>query len=243
MRHHRRKVTNADARAILQNLDEVEVLRRRRANDLGLRDRVESVKRFQHTRFERTYRDLLSGGEQTAAARFFLEELYGPHDFSARDAQFARIVPGLVRIFPPEIVGTVRTLSELHALSERLDDALAGHLAKPHITLAEYRTAWCAAAEPAARQHQVDLMMQVGTALHRYTRNPMLRGSLRLMRTPARLAGLAVLQQFLERGFDTFRDLRDPVGFLQLIAAREREIIEWLYSGEEIPAPHGIDSV
>jgi hypothetical protein len=233
---------NADGIAILENLDQVEALRKRRAADAAQRERVEAVKRFQHARFERTYRDLLSGGSRAAAARFFLEELYGPHDFSARDAQFARIVPGLVRVFPPEIVTTVRTLSELHALSERLDDALATHLSGPAITLADYRAAWRATAEPAAREHQVDLMLQVGSALHRYTRNPMLRGSLRLMRTPARLAGLAVLQQFLEGGFDTFKDLPDPPGFLQLIAGRERELISWLYSDAQTAAPHGIES-
>ena len=59
------------------------------------------------------------------AARFFLDDLYGPRDFSERDAQFARIVPALVRLFPHEIVGTVQALAALHALSERLDSAMA----------------------------------------------------------------------------------------------------------------------
>ena len=38
-------------------------------------------------------------------------------------------MPALVRLFPLPIVGTVATLSELHALSERLDSALAARLA------------------------------------------------------------------------------------------------------------------
>ncbi len=59
------------------------------------------------------------------AARFFLDDLYGPEDFTRRDEQFARVVPGLVRLFPQEIVGTVISLGELHALSEQFDTAMA----------------------------------------------------------------------------------------------------------------------
>ena len=46
-----------------------------------------------------------------------LDELYGPQDFSDRDAQFARVVPALVRLFPQELVETVAVLARLHALS------------------------------------------------------------------------------------------------------------------------------
>ena len=62
-------------------------------------------------------------------------------------------------------------------------------------------------------------MMAVGSALDRYTRNPLLRTSLRLMRGPAAAAGLGVLQAFLERGFDTFRDMRGAQEFLATVAA------------------------
>jgi hypothetical protein len=58
-------------------------------------------------------------------------------------------------------------------------------------------------------------MLAVGTALDRYTRNPLLRHSLRLMRGPAQAAGLGVLQAFLERGFDTFGEMRGATEFLQ----------------------------
>ena len=37
-------------------------------------------------------------------------------------------MPTLVRLFPHEIVDAVRELTELHALSEQLDTAMAAHL-------------------------------------------------------------------------------------------------------------------
>ncbi len=218
-----------DGQAILANLQQVAALRQAREADPALALRTLAVKRFQHDRFQRSYADLLARPDLRAAAVFFLEELYGPHDFSARDAQFSRIVPALVRLFPAEIVGTVRQLAELHALSERLDSAMAVRLGEEPIDTGIYRRLWQSTGEPPARQAQIDLMLAVGRGLVRYTRNPVLRTALRMMRGPAELAGLAALQQFLERGFDTFRGMADPQRFLQTIADREALIARWLF--------------
>ena len=106
---------------ILGHLAQVASQREERRRDVALGRAVDAVKQYQHARFERTYADLLASPRYRRAARFFLEDLYGPHDFTERDAQFARIVPALVRLFPEEIVETVAALSELHALSEQLE--------------------------------------------------------------------------------------------------------------------------
>src|SRR6058998_1604614 len=87
--------------------------------------RVRLLKAYQQRRFARTYADLLATARYGAASRFFLEELYGPTDFDERDAQFVRVVPALVRLFSHEIIATVSTLAQLHALSETLDSTMA----------------------------------------------------------------------------------------------------------------------
>ena len=69
------------------------------AADPALAGRVQALKAYQARRFEATYGDLLAHPRYQGAARFFLEELYGPQEFAARDAQFSRIVPALVRLF------------------------------------------------------------------------------------------------------------------------------------------------
>lgn len=224
-----------DGLAILRHLGEVASERRRRAADASLQARTQAVKDYQHRRFARTYADLLSSPRYRAAARFFLDELYGPHDFTARDEQFERVVPGLVRVFPAAIVGTVRALAELHALSERLDSAMAGHVPAAAFVAADYVAAWQAAGEPESRRRQIDLMLEVGQALDRYTRNPVLRHSLRLMRAPARAAGLSALQSFLEAGFDTFRDLGGAGEFLRTVADRERALCDALFGVSPVP--------
>ena len=222
---------NESGEAILRCLRDVAAERAHRAADPALAAQVAAVKSYQHSRFERTYADLLASERYTRAARFFLEDLYGPGDFTRRDDQFARIVPALVRLFPSELVGTVSSVAELHALSEGLDTATAraGGAALPGE--AAYANAWRAVGRPADRERQIALMVEVGRALDRYTRKALLRQSLRLMRGPAQAAGLGALHGFLVAGFETFRAMRGADEFLSTIARRERELAATLFGG------------
>lgn len=202
-----------------------------RRADPALDRRVLALKHYQQQRFAHSYADLLETPRYGPAARFFLDELYGPKDFSQRDAQFARVVPTLVRLFPEEVVLTVAQLAELHALSEQLDNAMARHLPGLEISAEDYRQAWQAAASPAQREQQIRLLLAVGETLEGLTRKPLLRQALRMMRGPAAAAGLGELQQFLETGFDTFKAMKGAQEFLQTIATRERALAATLFAG------------
>ena len=90
----------ADANSILNHLRTVDAERERRDASPGLAARVQALKRYQQRRFAHTYDDLLKTSRYGPAARFFLDELYGPRDYSERDAQFARVVPALARLSP-----------------------------------------------------------------------------------------------------------------------------------------------
>jgi len=80
---------------ILGYLARVQAERVRRAESPAWRDMVEALKTYQQHRFAQTYADLLNHPRYAQAAQFFLGELYGPGDFTRRDAQFARVVPAL----------------------------------------------------------------------------------------------------------------------------------------------------
>lgn len=216
---------------ILEQLALVEQLREERRREPVHAERVRVVKAYQASRFERGYADLLADPRYRGAARFFLEELYGPQEFAARDAQFGRIVPALVRMFPDEIVGTVASLARLHALSESLDDAMARALDGPTIDAAAYRRLWQRTGRPEDRQAQIDLTLRIGEALDRYTRSHLLRGALRMMRKPAQAAGLGELQRFIENGFDTFGAMKGAGDFLAIVREREEALARALFGG------------
>lgn len=218
-----------DARSILDWLAIVDRERQRRAADPSIAASVLRVKSFQRDRFARTYADLLAAPRYAAATRFFLKELYGPQDFSQRDAQFARVVPALVRLFPREIIATVDTLAQLHALSETLDSAMAIASLGETLDRCAYIRAWQATGRPQDREQQIALTLAIGRALDRLTRKALLRHTLHLMRGPARAAGLGDLQQFLESGFDTFRAMCGADDFLDHVGRRERRLAAALF--------------
>lgn len=242
---------NASGRtqAILDRLQAVAALGRRRlggpegsATAAAWAPWLAPVKAYQAARFERSYADLLDGrvggGRYAPGARFFLHDLYGPQDFTARDAQFARVVPTLVRLFPAALVDTVAELVELHAMSEQLDDAMAQHLAAagrppgtaaPALNATAYIRAWQAVGQPAARARQITLTLHMMAALEQHTRHRLLRVGLRAMRGAAQAAGLGALQNFLELGFDTFGGMGDTRPFQALVAERERALAAALF--------------
>ncbi len=227
------------ATRILHSLAAVDGERHRRATHPGVPGRVRALKAWQHARFARTHADLLESPRHSLAARFFLDELYGPQDFTQRDAQFARIVPTLVRLFPQDIVETVQSLAEVHALSERLDTAMAMSLGEAVLDRAGYVRAWQSTGEPKSRARQIALVLDVGAAMDRHTRSLMLRASLRAMRGPARAAGLGSLQAFLEAGFEAFGAMRGSEEFLRMIAERERALAQRLFEPDAVASVTG----
>ena len=80
---------NPTGLAILEHLRAVDGERIARSRDPLFAERVTAVKTYQQVRFANTYADLFDDSRHAAAARFFLDELYGPHDFAQRDTQFA----------------------------------------------------------------------------------------------------------------------------------------------------------
>ena len=227
-------MSSSAARLVIEDrLQLVDELRREREADPRLGSMVQAIKCFQHDRFARTYADLLAGASYRQAARFFLRELYGPYDFSSRDHQFARIVPALVRIFPREIVSTVERLTCLHAVSEDLDDRMAKAHPGQIVSASTYGAAWRLVGRAEDRARQLAWTLDVGFALQKYTRRPLLRRTLRAMRGPAHAAGLGALQGFLESGFDTFAQMPDPDRFLDIVARRERRLMDELFAGND----------
>ena len=217
--------------AILKSLQAVDTLRQQRAADPGLNARVVTIKAHQCGRFEETYRDLLQDPRYKPATEFFLKELYGPHEFAKRDAQFARVVPTLVRMFPKQLHGVLEDLASLHALSEQLDQQMAECISDGPLEQSAYTTAWQQCGRSEDRQQQIKLTIRLGKSLERLTRSRMLRSALRMMRAPAKAAQLSELHQVLESGFDAFADMKGSSEFLTIIEDRENSFAEQQFTG------------
>ena len=231
------------AETIREAISRVLALRQICLSDSLLHESVRAVKRFQARRFALTYGDLLVAGPYKGAAHFFLQELYGDRDFSQRDSQFARIAGALQKIFPKQAVSTAVSLAEIHALTEELDHQMGvAWLGTTTPSWANVRGRYVDAWQQVGRQHQRDAQLKgvlhLGHELDRLTRTPSLRLMLKLMRHPAKSAGLSALQGFLESGFDTFAEMHTNAGsattFLATIELRESSFIEAMFTGGDL---------
>jgi len=234
---------NASADHIHNSLEAVARFRELRAGNAPLSAANAAIKRFQAQRFGATYPDLLRSPRYQTAARFFLYELYGDKDYAERDQQFARIASTIARLFPQSVVNTAAALAEVHALTERLDDAMAhtclalqpaSYSNDGEIDAAGYIACWRQVADPAARHQQLEVVLALGQSLDSLTRKPGLRMLLKMMRGPASAAGLASLQTFLEAGFDAFQAMHGADEFLKLIASRETDWIQRLFEEDAV---------
>lgn len=242
----RRQAPNkADAKARLRAM--LERLKQVKTDPAVQPPMLGPLQTWQQQRLAGDYAQLRSLQRFAAACTFFIEDLYGPQDFSQRDADIERIFPIMVRLLPPAVLGTVAQAVELDALSHELDQLTARALpADQPISLHSYAQAYCSATTTAQREHQLLLLLRLGRELDRLVRKPLLWDLLRMCRWPARMAGLSALQSFLERGFDAFRKLGGANAFLLHIVRRERRFMEELRelrelldnSTQQVPAMH-----
>jgi hypothetical protein len=229
---------------LIAALEHVRELHEQRRAAPALQLALDRVAIFQSRRLGATYADLARQRRYTQAIEFFQTDLYGPGDFSRRDADLARIVPSMRRLLPAGVVGIVARAIELSALSHELDRALLDRLdagARP--TVAEYARAYRACANRTERECQIEWIGEVGRGLDRYVRTPLLTNALKLMRLPARAAGLGALQRFLERGVAGFARMHGADDFLATIFARETALMAAIFAGDDAPFPDPLGGV
>ena len=165
-----------DAAETIRNcIADVTALRLLRQSDPALAQAVLEVKQLQSRRFMGTYADLMADPMVEPATRFFLDELYSPGDFTARDDQFGRIAGARCRRCSPS--PSCRPPSRWACCTPRPSSSTRPW-ASVWLTLggtpdaARYVTAWRAVGERHARHEQLDSVLTIGKDLTRLTRMP-----------------------------------------------------------------------
>jgi hypothetical protein len=204
------------------------------AADPQLSRRWRAVKQFQADRLRATYPDLLASERYREPCEFFLDELYGAHDFDQRDAEAQRVVPKLAKMLPARAVETLLLAVQLDEMSERFDSELARRLSEP-VTSATYAAAYPTVASATERERQIELVDEIGRALDKLARIPMLSTMLHMMKGPAEMWGLSHLHHFLQRGFDAFCRMGGARDFLATIRRRESTVNQRLFARDPEP--------
>ena len=232
--------TAGDAAHLLTHLAQARPGQRRTVTARQLPPETALLRRFQAQRLAQTHADLLSSPRYGPAAQFFLTDVYGPRDFSQRDADLLRFYEGVRKVLPERAVVVLADVVQLSAITNDLDERLVRALVDElgvtdAITLERYAEAYRICDNYDERRRQIQMIDAIGRGIERMVHVPLIGISLRLAHAPAVLAGWAELQGYLERGFFAFKHMKGADFFLNTIARRETRILDAIFANAAEP--------
>ena len=241
---------DSGARRLAEQLERSRLARLRQYDEQGLRPECRQLAAWQARRLRHTYRDLLEVSRYRKAVEFFLTDLYGDKDFSARDEGVERVYPIMSRVMPGAALMTISIGIELHAISQELDlDMVAvlwGELGiGDQLDAAAYAEAYRRCGNLEARRRQISIVREVGESLDSIVFKPFIYNAVKLGRAPARVAGLLELHNSIESGLVAFRAMKGSEEFIDAVVTRETGIMESILAGEPVSrwAPPGDPSL
>jgi hypothetical protein len=224
---------------ILKNLQEIEQMNLL-ITQQGLTETIRKLQTWQTNRLLTTHDDLWNSKRFRSPMQFFADEIYGPKDFSERDIELARAVPKMAKVLPKKGLQSLQTAIRLNSLSLELDIALAQKLGNEAINRNSYFDCYRQSGSQFQREEQIKLLETLSFDLPKVVKTPGISVILRLSRKPAKIAGVGVLHEFLENGFNSFKKVGDVNDFINPVINRERAMMNALFSASglsENPLP------
>lgn len=204
-------------------------------DDPQLRRNYERFTNWQLQHLLPFFADLYDQPGYAEAIDFTMNDLAGV-GISDRDRDLERAAPAITRLLPRGALETIAKAAEVNARVLKSNIGICRALlvrgALPEtITEVEYCLACRKASSLEELVELVHLITGLGRTLKRLVKIPMIGATLRAMRGPAHAAGFGALQDFLERGYSTFRQIPDIDLFLSEIEDRMVEVFTRIHTG------------
>lgn len=224
---------------IIQQLQDTEKMHRL-ITQQNLIQAVRKLQTWQTKRLLITHDDLWHSKRFKPGMQFFVDEIYGPKDFSQRDNELARVVPKMAKLLPEAALLSLEAALRLNCLSLELDIAMVQQLGNEEINRNNYFDCYRQSDNQSKREEQITLLENLGFDLAQVVKISGISAVLMISRKPAKVAGVASLHGFLEKGFKSFKKLGDVDDFIDPIVSREKELMNLLFSAQgpdENPLP------
>lgn len=224
---------------IIQHLQQTEQMQLQLIQD-NLSVRVRKLQSWQTNRLLITHEDLWNSKRFKPAMQFFIDEIYGPKDFSQRDTELARVVPTMAKLLPDKALISLEAALKLNCLSLELDIALIKALGGDELNRSTYFESYRQCDNQLKREEQIQLLESLGLDLAQVVKIKGISAILMLSRKPAKIAGVKSLHEFLESGFKSFKKLGKVHDFIDPIINKERLIMQTMFAAktsEENPLP------
>jgi hypothetical protein len=225
---------------LLSELQHREDAQRRAIDNTMLDPGLALLRQWQSERLARTYTDLLNDKQYRSACLFFLSDIYSPRDFSQRDQDAEHLYNLLSRFVPQAMLRLLADAIRTNQLTDQLDRALLRELnnnlgLNGELTPGVYAQAFHQCDNYAQRREQIELMVNILRESAQGARNPIFAASLRLVRRPAQRAGWTEVYDFLARGYQACRPMRDVKYFVTTIYQRETTLLDQIFAGDPDP--------
>ena len=198
---------------------------------------LKNYDRFANWQFEYLlpfFSDLHARDGYAEAIDFIMSDLAGV-GISDRDRDLERAAPAITKLLPLGALMTIASAAEMNARTLTINIAICRCLLVENDLPARIsETDYCIACRKASSLQEcvelVHLIIGLGETLKSLVKVPMIGITLRAMRAPAHAAGFGALQEFLEKGYGTFRQIPDIDHFLSEIETRMVDVFERIYT-------------
>lgn len=203
-------------------------------DDPQLRSDYERFANWQLEHLLPFFADLYQRPGYSEAIDFTMSDLAGI-GISRRDRDLERAAPAITRMLPLGALRTIASAAEMNARVLKSNIAICralridGRLPE-HISEVDYCIACRKASSLDELVELVHLITDLGRTLKSLVRIPMIGMTLRATRAPAHAAGFGALQEFLEIGYSTFKQIPDIDHFLSEIESRMVEIFTLIHT-------------
>jgi hypothetical protein len=180
------------------------------------------------------FADLHNQEGYAQAVEFTMSDLAGV-GIGARDRDLERVAPAITKLLPLSALETIANAAAMNARVLEINTAicrcmLVDDQLPAEIGEHEYFEACRAASSLEECLELAHLITSLGHTLKSLVKIPLIGMTLRAMRAPARAAGFEALQDFLESGYSTFRQIPDIDYFLKEIEDRMILVFEKSYT-------------
>jgi hypothetical protein len=195
-----------------------------------------ALQEFQSARLRRDYGHLaVEQPQYKKLGDFFFDDMYGPHDFQARDRQ-ARRLHQFVHLAPGLTMRDIEVTLDLLDLTNQLDQQVADILVEMNapIPFSEhiYEDAYYRADAYAPRVRQIEFIREALTRVHQLSQITLLGTALDNTITLARLMGMRELHRFLRKGYQALRVVQNLEPFMVKVETLELVRLDRIYRVE-----------
>ncbi|MCH9695762.1 MAG: hypothetical protein K0U72_14700 [Gammaproteobacteria bacterium] len=180
------------------------------------------------------FSDLYQQPGYAEAIDFTMNDLAGV-GISKRDKDLERAAPAITRMLPLGALNTIASAAEMNARVLKSNIAICRALLiddelPAEITEFDYCIACRKASSLEELVELVHAITGLGGTLQTLVHIPLIGATLRAMRAPAHAANFGALQEFLERGYGTFKRIPDIDLFLSEIQIRMVEVFTQIHT-------------